>query len=177
VTTAQDGGKVVSLRHRPPLPQEMLQVLSRNQCHSAIGRILCQWKIPMTQAGIEPATFRYIAQHLNHCARAVANLKAYKLKYIWRHLLFGTDFNKRLADQMKTKWGYLRAWCWDGRKAGWGKLYSEELRNTYCYTVILLYCYTVILYTVYCILYTVYCILYTVILLCRWHWEWLKQWI
>jgi len=27
VTTAQDGGKVVSLRHRPPLPQEMLLVL------------------------------------------------------------------------------------------------------------------------------------------------------
>jgi len=27
VTTAQDGGKVVSLTHRPPLPPEMLLVL------------------------------------------------------------------------------------------------------------------------------------------------------
>ena len=27
VTTAQDGGKVVSLTHRPPLPQETLLVL------------------------------------------------------------------------------------------------------------------------------------------------------
>ena len=27
VTTAQDGGKVVSLTHRPPLPQEMLLVV------------------------------------------------------------------------------------------------------------------------------------------------------
>ena len=27
VTTAQDGGKVVTLTHRPPLPQEMLLVL------------------------------------------------------------------------------------------------------------------------------------------------------
>ena len=27
VTTAQDGGKVVSLIHRPPLPQEILVVL------------------------------------------------------------------------------------------------------------------------------------------------------
>ena len=27
VTTAQDGGKVVSLRHRPPFPQEILLVL------------------------------------------------------------------------------------------------------------------------------------------------------
>jgi hypothetical protein len=25
----------------------------------------------MTSAGIEPATFRFVAQHLNHCATAV----------------------------------------------------------------------------------------------------------
>ena len=25
-------------------------------------------KLPMTPAGIEPATFRFVAQHLNHCA-------------------------------------------------------------------------------------------------------------
>jgi len=28
-------------------------------------------KIPMTPAGIEPATFRFLARHLNHCATAV----------------------------------------------------------------------------------------------------------
>jgi len=27
-------------------------------------------KIPLTPAGIEPATFRFVAQHLNHCATA-----------------------------------------------------------------------------------------------------------
>ena len=38
------------------------------QGHCAIGRILCQRKITMTPAGIEPATFRFVAQHINHCA-------------------------------------------------------------------------------------------------------------
>ena len=46
MTTAQDGGKVVSLTHRPPLPQEIYLVLtsvkrlSRSQVHSATGRII-----------------------------------------------------------------------------------------------------------------------------------------
>jgi len=29
-------------------------------------------KNPLTPAGFEPATFRFVAQHLNHCATAVA---------------------------------------------------------------------------------------------------------
>jgi len=28
-------------------------------------------KNPLTPAGIEPATFRFVAQHLNHCATVV----------------------------------------------------------------------------------------------------------
>jgi len=46
VTMAQDGGKVVSLTHQPPLPlgntrgTHFCWRLIRPQCHSAIGRIL-----------------------------------------------------------------------------------------------------------------------------------------
>ena len=32
---------------------------------------LCQLKVQMTPAGIELATFRFVTQHLNHCATAV----------------------------------------------------------------------------------------------------------
>jgi len=48
VTTAQDGGKVVSLKHQPLLPAgntpgtHFCSRLSRPQGHSVIGRILCQ---------------------------------------------------------------------------------------------------------------------------------------
>ena len=48
MTRAQDGGKVVSFRHRPLLPPRngpgthFCQRLSRSQGHSAIGRNLCQ---------------------------------------------------------------------------------------------------------------------------------------
>ena len=33
------------------------------------------WKIPVTPAGIESATFRFVAQHINHCATAVPVLQ------------------------------------------------------------------------------------------------------
>ena len=48
MTRAQDGGKVVSLTHRPPLPPgnapgtHFCYRMSRPRGHSAIGRISCQ---------------------------------------------------------------------------------------------------------------------------------------
>ena len=41
---------------------------------------LRQWKVPMTPPGIEQATFRFVAQHLNYCATTVP----VKLLITWR---------------------------------------------------------------------------------------------
>jgi hypothetical protein len=61
VTRAQDGGRSSALRTGRLYPQEILLVLI-----SVRG-----WNNPLTPAGIEPATFRFVAQNLNHCATAV----------------------------------------------------------------------------------------------------------
>ena len=77
MTIAQNGGKVVSLTHRPlftPRKHSWYSFLLRGWVYPrSIVRSegLCQWKIPVTPSGIEPATIRYVAQHLNHCATAV----------------------------------------------------------------------------------------------------------
>jgi len=81
--SAHEGGKVVSPTHRPPLPPGNTPGpgLSQPQGYSAAER-LCQWKIPMTPSGIEPATFQLVAQCLNQPCHCVPQSYRVHHKYI-----------------------------------------------------------------------------------------------
>ena len=45
-------------------------------------------KNPLTLAGIEPAAFRFVARHRNHCATAVPDLNVIQVKlFIANHII------------------------------------------------------------------------------------------
>jgi len=69
VTTAQDGGRLSALCTGRLYPQEILLVLIY-----VGGKNFMSMKNSLTSSGFEPAVFRFVAQHLNHCATGVPQL-------------------------------------------------------------------------------------------------------
>jgi hypothetical protein len=70
--SAHEGGKVVSPTHRPPLPQEIFLAHIFLLEAESTPRLECDRKdhfnkkIPVAQSEIDPATFWFVAQCLNH---------------------------------------------------------------------------------------------------------------
>ena len=61
-------------------------------------------KIPLTTAGIEAATFRFVAQHLNHCATADYQKDKYKLtikRIITQSAAHSTSRDRHLDTEVK----------------------------------------------------------------------------
>ena len=93
MTSTQDSGNFVSVTHRPHfIPGKFLELISclrisQPHGHSTVGRTSCQLKLSKTQARIKPRTFRFVAQHFNHCATAIRhwnNIICWKTHVIWR---------------------------------------------------------------------------------------------
>jgi len=100
VTRNQNGAKVSVLCTGRSYPWEILLVfmtvrgwVDRRSIVRSEG--ICKWKILMKLSKNEPETFRFVAQHLNHCATAVPSFLQDKwlfLKRIWmRSIQFNTE--------------------------------------------------------------------------------------
>jgi hypothetical protein len=90
--SAREGGEVVSLTHRPPLPPGMFLVLIFTR--GWVDPRAMVWlegdmslKNPVTPLGIDPGTVRLVAQCLNHYATPGSIQTLYWTEYYWKKVI------------------------------------------------------------------------------------------
>ena len=66
-------------------------------------------KNPLTPAGIEPATFRFVAQHLNHCATEVPTNITTNIKIKSNELTANNNWSPE-KEYMSVLWKAVRQW-------------------------------------------------------------------
>jgi hypothetical protein len=99
--SAREGGEVVSLTHRPPLPPGKFLVLFftrgwvDTQSHGTVGRNL-SLKNPVTPLGIDPGTVRLVAQRLNRYATPERSF------HVWLNMWRRLNFNKWAAKNLNV---------------------------------------------------------------------------
>ena len=91
----------------------------------------------MTPAGIEPATFRFVAQHLNHCATAVPiqifmptqNIILSKSVQQWASFLL--KVNQAGNETQRSPNSFFHHTCWVKGKGKIVTVCSEEVEYTH----------------------------------------------
>ena len=113
VTAVQDGGRLSALRIGRLYPQEIfLEIISVTGWVDR--KDFMSMKNPLTPAGIKPASFRFVAQNLNHCATAVPDvLGIYSnsvIIIIFFHLIFNRDiWNREFEVSHIARWNKMHA--------------------------------------------------------------------
>ena len=99
MTTTQDGGRLWPLRTGRFYPQEIFLVIIsvRGWVHPRIIVRSEGFYVNEKSTGIEPATFRFVAQHFNRCATAVPSyslITSWSLTHLMRNVLYLNECHK-----------------------------------------------------------------------------------